>query len=245
MPRTLVVHYAEIGTKGANRGRFERRLCAHIGLALEDVGVRADVQRVEGRLIAAMPDGIDDAVVLDRVACVAGVREVAIGVVVVLDVDDLFRVTDQRTGVAGQKVFPATDSDDQRTSESGCHDQTRHVSKHDGQSVCPFDLANRCFYGNDARLRIGRVSTKLDCLFKLMSHQMGRHFGIRGRMKYKTEFAQSITQNRVIFNDAVVDKNDLAIAARMRVRIDVARFSVSGPTGMPDSHRTVKRVLLA
>lgn len=86
MPRTLVVHYAEIGTKGANRGRFEQRLCAHVGLALRDVGVEAAVRRTEGRLVAALPEGVHDATVLDRVACVAGVRDVAIGVVLPPDV---------------------------------------------------------------------------------------------------------------------------------------------------------------
>jgi len=87
MPRTLVVHYAEIGTKGANRGHFERRLCAHVGLALEDLDVHVDVKRVQGRLTADLPDGVSDEDLLARVACVAGVREVAIGVAVPPDVE--------------------------------------------------------------------------------------------------------------------------------------------------------------
>ena len=55
MPRTLVVHYAEIGTKGNNRAQFERRLMAHLGMALGDVGIRASVKRAPGRLTVDLP----------------------------------------------------------------------------------------------------------------------------------------------------------------------------------------------
>ena len=86
MPRTLVVHYAEIGTKGRNRPMFERRLLAHLHMALRDVGIDADVRRISGRLTAGLPDGADAEAALERVRQVAGVSSVALGVGVPADV---------------------------------------------------------------------------------------------------------------------------------------------------------------
>lgn len=84
-PATLVVHYAEIGTKGRNRPQFERRLMAHLGLALKDVGISAGVKRMPGRLTVQLPDGADPEVALARLAKVAGVADVACGVAVPAD----------------------------------------------------------------------------------------------------------------------------------------------------------------
>lgn len=83
--RTLVVHYAEIGTKGRNRPQFERRLMAHLGLALKDVGIAAGVKRMPGRLTVTLPEGADPEVALTRLTKVAGVADVACGVAVPAD----------------------------------------------------------------------------------------------------------------------------------------------------------------
>ena len=87
MSRTLVVHYAEIGTKGKNRAQFERRLMAHLGMALLDVGIRADVRRVPGRLTVDLPDAADAEAALSRLSKVAGVSSVSLGTSVARDLD--------------------------------------------------------------------------------------------------------------------------------------------------------------
>jgi thiamine biosynthesis protein ThiI len=87
---TLVVHYAEIGTKGKNRALFERRLMAHLGLALRDVGIDAGVRRVPGRLTIDLPGGASAEaapVAVDRLTKVPGVSSVSVGVAVPTDVD--------------------------------------------------------------------------------------------------------------------------------------------------------------
>ena len=85
--RTLVVHYAEIGLKGKNRASFERRLMAHLGMALEDVGIRASVRRMPGRLTIDLPDGADPAVATERLSKIPGVASVAVGVSTPRDLD--------------------------------------------------------------------------------------------------------------------------------------------------------------
>src|SRR5262245_7972532 len=77
MSSTLVVHYAEVGLKGKNRAWFERRL-----MALEDVGIAAAVKRMPGRLAIDLPDGVDAAAAVARLAKVPGVASVSAGVAV-------------------------------------------------------------------------------------------------------------------------------------------------------------------
>jgi thiamine biosynthesis protein ThiI len=87
MPRTLVVHYAEIALKGRNRPQFERRLMAQLGLALRDVGIDAGVRRMPGRLTIALPATADPAAALARLTKLPGVAHVALGVAVAADVE--------------------------------------------------------------------------------------------------------------------------------------------------------------
>src|SRR5437660_8065037 len=89
MARTLVIHYAEIGTKGGNRAWFERRLMAHLGMALKDVGIDANVRRMPGRLTIDLPDDADADVALGRLSRVPGVASVALGVSTARDVEAL------------------------------------------------------------------------------------------------------------------------------------------------------------
>jgi thiamine biosynthesis protein ThiI len=85
--RVVVVHYGEIGLKGRNRAAFERRLMAHLGLALGDLGVRAGVRRVPGRLTIDLPESAEAEPALARLSRVPGVASVALGVSVPADLE--------------------------------------------------------------------------------------------------------------------------------------------------------------
>ena len=52
----ILIHYAEIGTKGQNRPFFERCLEGNIRMALKRAGISARVRRMSGRIIADIPD---------------------------------------------------------------------------------------------------------------------------------------------------------------------------------------------
>ena len=158
MPRTLVVHYAEIGTKGANRGIFERKLAAHVGLALEDVGAASEVGRVQGRLTAELPEGVSDDVILDRVACVAGVREVAIGAATPPDVEVFAREAIRLLGHApagsfkidahrGDKAIPLRTIDVNRRVGAACFAATgRTVDVHAPAVTIRIEIAGPVCY---------------------------------------------------------------------------------------------------
>jgi thiamine biosynthesis protein ThiI len=140
--QTVVVHYAEIGTKGKNRVLFERRLMAHLGMALRDVGIGVNVRRVSGRLTIDLPEGADAEVALARLVKVPGVSHVAIGVSVPADVEALsdaavaflkaappgtFKIDTRR----GDKTFPLDSIALNRAIGSACVEATgRGVDVH-------------------------------------------------------------------------------------------------------------------
>jgi thiamine biosynthesis protein ThiI len=156
--RTLVVHYAEIGTKGRNRPLFERRLMAHVGLALKDVGVRAGVRRVPGRLTVDLPEGTDVEAALARVSRVAGVSSVAVGVAVPADVDAIsraavaalaeappgsFRIDTRR----GDKTFPLDSVAVNRAVGAACVAATgRPVDLHGAAATVRVEIPSRTAY---------------------------------------------------------------------------------------------------
>ena len=70
--RYAVVHYAEIGLKGHNRGFFERTLARRIQERLQDVGP-ASVERLPGRLLVRLPRPIPETAWVERLRTVFGI----------------------------------------------------------------------------------------------------------------------------------------------------------------------------
>ena len=68
----IVVHYAEIGLKGRNRPRFEKRLARNLERALDDAGP-ARARRLYGRLLLELPDDASFEVVQSRLKRVWGI----------------------------------------------------------------------------------------------------------------------------------------------------------------------------
>ncbi len=166
--KTLVVHYAEIGTKGRNRGQFERRLLAHLGMALADVGIVAHVRRVPGRLTVDLPEGADPEVAVDRLSRVSGVANVAVGVSVPADVEAMsaaavaflkaappgsFKIVARR----GDKTFPLDSIALNRAVGAACVEATgRPVDVHRPDVTVSVEVPGKtCYVVGPARAGIG------------------------------------------------------------------------------------------
>ncbi len=76
MGRYIVVHYAEIGLKGKNRGLFERRLQHNVAQRLGDVEVN-DVERLSGRLLVRLGSQANVAEAVERLRTVPGIAYLA------------------------------------------------------------------------------------------------------------------------------------------------------------------------
>lgn len=68
----IVVHYAEIGLKGRNRGLFERQLQRNVGERLSGLDVTA-VERLSGRLLVRLGSAASRAAAVKRLRTVPGV----------------------------------------------------------------------------------------------------------------------------------------------------------------------------
>jgi tRNA uracil 4-sulfurtransferase len=172
MRRTLVVHYAEIATKGRNRVLFERRLMAHLGLALRDVGIVAGVRRVPGRLTIDLPEGADVDAAVARLASVAGVASVAVGVSVPADLDAISREAVAALAAAppgsfklavrrGDKTFPLDSIAVARAVGAACVEASgRRVDVHRPDVVVHVEIPGKtCYVVAPARRGPGGLPT--------------------------------------------------------------------------------------
>jgi len=113
-----VVHYAEVGLKGGNRGQFENQLRRNILRALSDTTV-GSVQRYFGRLMVFFPKQFDWPAICERLSRVFGIAYFSLGILTDQNLDNIiaaalaqvseyqfntFRVTARRS----QKDFALT-----------------------------------------------------------------------------------------------------------------------------------------
>ena len=78
--RFILIHYHEIGLKGKNRGRFERRLMTNITRALKDVSC-GKVERLSGRMMLALTSESPIDVIRERLLTVFGIANFSEAVV--------------------------------------------------------------------------------------------------------------------------------------------------------------------
>lgn len=86
--RAVVAHYHEVGLKGRNRSSFEEALARNASGVLTDLG---DIRfkRLPGRLVAELPDGVDEALVAERLQKVFGIQYFAIADSLAADPDQI------------------------------------------------------------------------------------------------------------------------------------------------------------
>ena len=65
--------------------------------------------------------------------------------------------------------------------------------------------------------------------------KMRNGFGVGLGLELITMRFKAFAQFLVVFNDAVVNDCNLALAAEMRMRVAVGRFAVSRPAGVADA----------
>ena len=76
----------------------------------------------------------------------------------------------------------------------------------------------------------------------VLLNQVGDDFGIRFGQKDVPFFLQLRLQRKVVFNDPIVDNDDIAFAIAVRMGILLGGPPVRGPPGVPDAIGTGHRV---
>ena len=127
------------------------------------------------------------------------------------------RVRDDRGDIGRDVVLVVADSDDERRVETRTDQQLGVVAREHGQRVGSLDaLQSRAHGGQEIALVVG---------FDEVRHDLGVR--IRGELVPRgLELAFQLGE---VFDDSVVDHEDLALAVRVRVGVDVGRLPVGRP----------------
>ena len=128
----MLIHYHEIGLKGKNRGKFERRLMTNITRALKDVPC-GKLERLSGRMMLALTSESPIDVIRERLSTVFGIANFSEAVVAKRNIEAIrettwalaqkadfesFKIVTKR----GDKTFPL--NSDQINRDVGKHIQT-------------------------------------------------------------------------------------------------------------------------
>ena len=106
----------------------------------------------------------------------------------------------------------------------------------------PLSSIECCIDGSQADFHIAGITAESLLFIEVMRDEVRDHFRISLGTKDVPDALQLSAQGIVILDDSVVDQNNFAVAAEVRVRVDVGCFPVSRPSRVTDADRAVQRL---
>ena len=88
-------------------------------------------------------------------------------------------------------------------------------------------------------LQQGLLHGRLEIALVVGLDEMGEHFRVGLGLELVARFQQPFFQQQVVFNNAIVDQEELAAAIRVRVSIHHAGLAVRGPARVGDSRHAL------
>ena len=146
--------------------------------------------------------------------------------------------------VAGDEVLAVADADDERAAEPGGDDHVGTVAEHDRQAVGAAELREGRLHGRDERRVLVGGLTLCRCRFAVRVGGLRALLAIRWAMTSVSvadlqvrsrRSSQLLLERAEVFDDAVVDERDDAVAAEVRMGVVVGRRAVRGPAGVADA----------
>ena len=150
--------------------------------------------------------------------------------VVVVQIDDFFRMRDNGVGVAGDEIFVLADADDERRTAPRADNRVRTIRANDGNPIGADDFSERVADGWRERIAILAMP-----FFVIISDEMREDFRVRVGFESVSGFQEFLLERVVIFDDAVVDDGDFAGLIEVRVGIFIGRNAVGGPARVADA----------
>ena len=129
-------------------------------------------------------------------------------------------------------MLPLTDADHQRTAQPGADDQVGVSRTEDSQAISPFQTSQRCAHGLD------QVAAEM------MSDELGDHLGVGLALEDDAFGFELPLERGVILDDAVMDNGDGAVAADVRVCVDIVCRAVRRPARVTDADTAGRWALL-
>ena len=131
------------------------------------------------------------------------------GHLVVVEIDDLRGVLDDRGGVGGDDVFVLAHADDQRRALAGDDERVGLVLADDRDAVGAFDFVQRRLHRALKQRRAGGMSFLRLQFGVEIADQHREHFGVGLAGERVALFVEELLERGVVFDDAVVDQRDL------------------------------------
>ena len=151
----------------------------------------------------------------------------------IADVIDIAGVFQDRRNIRGDIALAVRDADDHRAVLAGAVDLARIVLEHDAERIGAADADHCAGDRFDRQLRI---------LLVVVVDHLDRDLGIGLGVERIALLDELFALLLIILDDAVMDGDDIAVVARMRMRIDSRGFAVRCPAGMADAAGTLDRL---
>ena len=90
----VIVHYSEIGTKGQNRGFFEKKLVKNIKYSLKDLGIK-QARRERGRIILDLNKKYSEKKITEKLRCIPGIANFSFAISSSLDIEKMKKSIDK------------------------------------------------------------------------------------------------------------------------------------------------------
>ena len=145
---------------------------------------------------------------------------------VVVKNDELPGTADNSGDIRCDHVFAFTDTDDERIAAARCDDFLCIIHRYNAECVRAAQTLHGSQNGFCKILLLAGVQ---------IVDKMRNGFGVGLGLELITMRFKAFAQFLVVFNDAVVNDCNLALAAEMRMRVAVGRFAVSRPAGVADA----------
>ena len=90
----IIIHYSEIGTKGQNRGFFEKKLVKNIKYSLKNLGIK-QTRRERGRILLELNKKYNEKKIIEKLKCIPGIANFSFAVTSSLDIEKMKKVLDK------------------------------------------------------------------------------------------------------------------------------------------------------
>ena len=145
------------------------------------------------------------------------------GYVVIVEVDGLAGVFDDRRGIRGDDGAVFSDSQNDGRAATGRDESAGFGVGHAGNAERSFDFFER---GDDCIEEIALVE-RVD--------EVGEDFGVGFGKEEVSGSGEFIAEGTMVFNDAIVNESDAVFFTCVWVRVLGGRWSVGGPAGVGDA----------
>ena len=137
---------------------------------------------------------------------------------------------DDSRDVGGNEVLAIAEADDEGIVFLGADDGVRHVFIHHYQAVGAFD--------DSKHLADGGEEIAVVHFFQKVRY----HFGVGVGFEYMAFVDELFLQSHVVFDDAIVDDDEMVVAVAVGMGISVRRLAMGSPAGVANADVTGERM---